>query len=58
MEYTEYCPNCSQTVLVEEDTTRENLYVIKNNKGDVVQNCPKCLKKLIIIDGVMSVVEE
>lgn len=51
MEYTDYCPECKQQITVEEDMTRENLYVFKNAKGDVIRHCPKCKIKLTIVDG-------
>lgn len=54
MEYTDYCPKCRQQITIEEDTTRENLYVLKNLKGDVIMRCPKCRIKLIVVDGVLK----
>lgn len=58
MEYTEHCPNCGQQVTVEEDPTLPYGYVIKNNKGDVIMSCPKCRKRLQVVDGVMTVVKK
>lgn len=57
MEYIENCPNCDQEVIVEEDPTLPYGYRIKNKKGDDIMFCPSCRKRLLIVDGVMTVVK-
>lgn len=53
MKYTDYCPNCSQKLEIEEFT---NNYVFVYN-GRAVRRCPGCSAKLEIVDGVIIVVD-
>ena len=51
MQYNVYCPNCDHKMIVEEFV---NNYVIKDIKGRVIDRCPNCDIRLVLINGQLK----